>query len=413
MMSLVGVVICVAIGLSAALGVYLRKRQTATVAANRDAVPADFARDVTLDEHHRAADYTIARTRFAMAETLYDAAISILWLAAWMAPLYALASQFVPPGLSRSVLFVLAVGALGHVLELPFSLANAFWLEERFGFNRLTLKTFLFDEAKEALLGAAIGAPLLYGMFWLLGALPDTWWLIAYVAFIALMVAMTVIYPTFIAPLFNKFTPMEEGALKARMEALLAKCGFESRGLYVMDASKRSAHGNAYFTGFGKAKRIVFFDTLLEKHSIEEIESILAHELGHFKYGHVRQMILQAAIISFIGFAALYWAFGNETFAGWFGLPNDPGVVLVALLLAKEPISHLLRPLFAWRSRKNEFEADDFARRIVGKEPMISALTRLTRDNLATLTPDPVYATFYFSHPPVPVRVAQLRGAEG
>ncbi|MEK4034690.1 M48 family metallopeptidase [Methylocystis sp. IM2] len=183
------------------------------------------------------------------------------------------------------------------------------------------------------------------------------------------------------------------------------------QGLYVMDASKRSAHGNAYFTGFGKAKRIVFFDTLLEKHTLDEIESILAHELGHFKFGHVRQMILQAAIIAFIGFAALYWAFGSETFAGWFGLPHDPGVVLIALLFAKEPVSHLLHPLLAARSRKNEFEADDFARRIVGKEPMISALTRLTRDNLATLTPDPLYAKFYFSHPPVPMRVAQLRGA--
>jgi STE24 endopeptidase len=412
-MSLMGVLICVAIALSAALGVYLRMRQTDNVAANRDAVPADFAREVTLEEHRRAADYTIARTRFAMGETLYDAILSILWLAAWLAPLYALVSQAVAPGLTRSVVFVLAAGFVSHVFELPFTVANAFLLEERFGFNRLTPRTFLLDEIKSVALGLALGAPLLYGMFWLLGAFPETWWLFAYVAFMALIVAMTLIYPTFIAPLFNTFTPMEEGSTKARMEALLAKCGFESKGLYVMDASKRSAHGNAYFTGFGKAKRIVFFDTLLEKHTLEEIESILAHELGHFKYGHVRQMIFQAAAIAFVGFAVLYWAFGNPTFVTWFGLPTDPGVVLVALLLAKEPISHLLHPLLAHRSRKNEFEADDFARRIVGKEPMISALTRLTRDNLATLTPDPLYARFYFSHPPVPVRVAQLRGAEG
>ncbi|PPD44183.1 MAG: peptidase M48 [Methylocystis sp.] len=410
-MSAMGVLICIAIAVSAALGVYLRKRQTDNVAANRDVVPADFARDVTLEDHRRAADYTIARTRFAMAETLYDALLSILWLAVLMAPLYALVSRYFEPGMTRSVAFVLAVGFIGHVMELPFSLANAFWLEERFGFNRLTLKMFFLDEAKGVALGLALGLPLLYGMFWLLGALPDTWWLFAFVAFMGLTIAMTVIYPTFIAPLFNKFTPMEEGSTRARMEALLQKCGFESRGLYVMDASRRSAHGNAYFTGFGKAKRIVFFDTLLEKHSLEEIESILAHELGHFKYGHVRQMILMAAVIAFIGFAVLYWAFGDATFAGWFGLPNDPGVVFVALLFAKEPLSHVLTPLMAWHSRKNEFEADDFARRIVGKEPMISALTRLTRDNLATLTPDPLYAQFYFSHPPVPVRVAQLRAA--
>lgn len=410
-MSLMGVLICVAIAFSAGLGLYLRQRQIDAVLANRDRVPADFSAAVSLDEHRRAADYTIARTRFAMAETVYDSTVSILWLAAFMAPLYALVSQAVAPGLTRGVVFVMAVMAIEHVIELPFSLANAFWLEERFGFNRLTLKTFILDEAKGAALGAAIGVPLLYGMFWLFGAFPDVWWLFAYVAFMALTIAMTVIYPTFIAPLFNSFTPMQEGALKERMESLLARCGFESRGLYVMDASKRSAHGNAYFTGFGKAKRIVFFDTLIEKHSVDEIESILAHELGHFKYGHVRQMILQSALIAFVGFAALHWAFASETFSGWFGLPHDPGVVFVALLLAKEPLSHLLRPLLAWRSRKNEFEADDFARRMVGEEPMISALTRLTRDNLATLTPDPIYARFYFSHPPVPVRVAQLRAA--
>jgi STE24 endopeptidase len=330
-----------------------------------------------------------------------------------MAPLYALVSQFIEPGLTRSVAFVLLLSVIGHLLGIPFSLANAFWLEERFGFNRLTLSTFFLDEFKSAALGLAIGTPLLYAMFWLLGALPNVWWLFAYAGFMAFTVAMTVIYPTFIAPLFNKFTPMEEGSTRSRMEALLAKCGFESKGLYVMDASKRSAHGNAYFTGFGKAKRIVFFDTLLQKHTLEEIESILAHELGHFKYGHVRQMILQAAAMAFLGFAVLYWAFGSPTFAGWFGLPSDPGVVLMALLFAKEPVSHLLHPLLAWRSRHNEYEADDFARRMVGKEPMISALTRLTRDNLATLTPDPLYASFYFSHPPVPLRVAQLRGAEG
>lgn len=410
-MSLMGVLICVAIALSAALGVYLRKRQIDTVAANRDAVPADFAREVSLEDHRRAADYTIARARFGMVETVYDAAVSILWLAAWMGPVFVVVSNAIEPGLTRSVAFALTVALLSHFMETPFSLANAFWLEERFGFNRLTLKTFVLDEAKSLLLGLVIGAPLLYGMFWLLGALPNSWWLVAYVVFMAITIAMTVIYPTLIAPLFNTFTPMEEGSTKARMEALLQKCGFESRGLYVMDASKRSAHGNAYFTGFGKAKRIVFFDTLLEKHTIDEIESILAHELGHFKFGHVRQMILQAAIIAFIGFAILYWAFGSETFSSWFGLPHDPGVVLIALLFAKEPFSHLLHPLIAARSRKNEFEADDFARVIVGKEPMISALTRLTRDNLASLTPDPLYAKFYFSHPPVPVRVAQLRGA--
>ena len=410
-MSGMGVFICIAIAASAALGVYLRLRQMATVAGNRDKVPADFVREVTLDEHRRAADYTIARTQFSIVETVFDAVIAVLWLAFWLAPFYAAIAQFVEPGLTRSVLFVLAFGLISDLIAMPFSAAKAFWLEERFGFNRLTPGKFLADEAKTGLLQLVIATPLLFGMFALLRAAPDSWWLMAYVVFIALSIAMTVIYPTVIAPLFNKFTPMEEGSTKQRMETLLAKCGFESKGLYVMDASTRSTHGNAYFSGFGKAKRIVFFDTLLQKHSLDEIESILAHELGHFKFGHVRQMLLQAAAIAFVGFAALWWVFGSDVFAGWFGLPNDPGVVMVALLLAKEPISHVLSPLLAWRSRRAEFEADDFAREIVGTEPMISALTRLTRDNLATLTPDPLYATFYFSHPPVPVRVAHLRAA--
>jgi STE24 endopeptidase len=404
-----GLVICLAIAASAGLGVYLRLRQMTMVKANRDQVPPDFAREVTLNDHRRAAEYTMAKTEFSIVETVFDAAISILWLALGLAPLYAAIAAFVEPGLVRSVLFVLVFGAIASLIDMPFAAARAFWLEERFGFNRLTPAKFLFDQAKSGALELAISTPLLFGMFWLLRAAPDTWWLFAYVAFIAIAIAMTVIYPTVIAPLFNKFTPLEEGDMKRRMEALLARCGFESKGLYVMDASTRSTHGNAYFSGFGKAKRIVFFDTLLAKHSPDEIESILAHELGHFKFGHVRQMLLQGAAIAFVGFAVLWWAFGSDIFAGWFGLPNDPGVVLIALLLARDPISHVLSPLLAWRSRRAEFEADAFARDLVGKEPMISALTRLTRDNLATLTPDPLYATFYFSHPPVPVRVAQLR----
>lgn len=410
-MTITGALVCLAILMSCGLGVYLRMRQIDAVARHSEAVPADFAGQVTLDDHRRAADYTIARTRFGIAETVSDALLSVAWLAFWLAPLYALVAGLIEPGLTRSVVFVCAFALIGHVLELPFSFFNAFRLEEKFGFNRLTPKTFALDEIKSLGLTAAIAVPALYAMFALLRALPDSWWLFAWVAFMALTLAMTVIYPTVIAPMFNTFTPMAEGDAKSRMEALLKKCGFESKGLYVMDASTRSSHGNAYFSGFGKAKRIVFFDTLLEKHSLDEIESILAHELGHFKHGHVRQMILQSAIVAFLGFAVLYWAFSTGDFTNWFGLPNDPGVVLVALILAQEPVAHLLKPLLSWRSRKAEFEADDFARQIVGNEPMISALTRLTRDNLASLTPDPLYARFYFSHPPVPVRVAQLRSA--
>ena len=409
-MTPLAMMICAAIVVSTALGVYLRLRQMASVTRNRNATPRDFAKDVTLEEHRRAADYTLARTRFSIFETVYDGILSLLWLLFWLAPLYNIIAQVTAPGLNRSVALFVAFVALAELLAMPLSLADTFWLEARFGFNRQSLASFLADWLKAGALQLAIGAPLLYAMFALLQAAPDYWWLCAFVGFMAFIVAMMAVYPTFIAPLFNKFSPLPEDDLRRRLEALLQKCGFESRGLYVMDASTRSARGNAYFTGFGKAKRIVLFDTLLAKHTPEEIESILAHELGHFKFGHIRQMLAMAAGLAFVGFAALHWALGPQGLSVVFSLPADPGLALIIAVLAKDPLMHILSPLMAWRSRRAEFEADDFAKRMVGKEPMIAALTRLTRDNLATLTPDRLYALFYYSHPPVPVRVAHLRG---
>ena len=392
------------------LGVYLRLRQLAFVARNRDAAPRDFANEVTLEEHRCAADYTVAKTRFSIFETVYDGIFSLVWLFFGLTPFYQLVAAATAPGLTRSVALVVAFVALAEALTLPLSLADTFWLEARFGFNRQSLAGFVGDWLKAGFLQLAIGVPLLYAMFAVLRAAPDYWWVYAFVGFMGFMVAMMAAYPTFIAPLFNKFSPLPQDGLRRRLEALLQKCGFESRGLYVMDASTRSARGNAYFTGFGKAKRIVLFDTLLAKHTPEEIESILAHELGHFKFGHVRQMLGLAAALAFVGFGALHWALGPQGLCAVFSLPHDPGLALVIALLAKEPVLHILSPLLSWRSRRAEFEADDFAKAMVGKEPIISALTRLTRDNLATLTPDRLYALFYYSHPPVSLRVAHLRG---
>ena len=263
-MTSMGALVCIAILFSAGVALYLRARQIATVARHRDIVPVDFADRVSREEHRQAADYTIARTRFGMAEKTFDALVALLWLACWLAPLYALVAAWIEPGLSRSVAIVIGFGFASAILDLPFALANNFWLEEKFGFNRLTPTTFALDELKSLVLGLCLVTPALFGLFALLRALPDNWWLLGWAAFMGLTLAMTVIYPSVIAPLFNTFTPMEAGAMRSRMEALLQRCGFESRGLFVMDASKRSAHGNAYFTGFGKAKRIVFFDTLLE-----------------------------------------------------------------------------------------------------------------------------------------------------
>lgn len=409
-MTALALAICIAIMLSTGLGVYLRGRQIVAVAQSRDAAPRDFAKEVTLDEHRRAADYTLARTRFSIFEQAYEGGVAIGWLLFGLTPLYGVIAGWFQPGLTRSVALVVAFAALSEVLALPCSLAETFWLEARFGFNRQSPPSFLADWLKTGMLQLLIGAPLLYAMFAVLRAAPDWWWLYAFVGFMVFMIVMMAVYPTFIAPLFNKFSPLPNDDLRRRLEALLRKCGFESQGLYTMDASTRSARGNAYFTGFGKAKRIVLFDTLLAKHTPEEIELILAHELGHFKFGHIRQMLALTAGLAFIGFAVLYWALGPQGLASAFLMPNDPGLGLVIAMLAKEPVLHVLSPLLAWRSRRAEFEADDFAKAMVGEEPMVSALTRLARDNLATLTPDGIYALFYYSHPPVPARVAHLRG---
>jgi STE24 endopeptidase len=397
-----------AIALSAALGVYLKWRQSAAAVAHRDAVPPEFAGTVGLEEHRRAADYTVASMRLSGFEAIFDAALAVLWLSLWLAPLYDLLSRVLAPGLSLSVAVVAAVTAIDHILRLPLSLVETFVVETRFGFNRTTLGRFFIDQAKGAALWAALVVPLLYGLFFLLRIFPDYWWLLAFAASMALMVAIIVIYPIFIAPLFNRFTPLSDEELKARMEALLAKCGFESDGLFVMDASTRSSHGNAYFSGLGKAKRIVFFDTLLQQHTRDEILAILAHELGHYKFGHVRQRLAQAGVFAFAAFATLYWAFSAGGLARRFGLPEDPGLVFVIVTTASGPILHLLSPVTSWLSRRAEFQADAFAKKVVGKEPMVSALAKLSRDNLSTLTPDRLYALFYYSHPPVPLRIAAL-----
>jgi STE24 endopeptidase len=410
-MSLLAIAIFAAIALSGALDLYLERRQARAVGAHREHVPAAFTGEVSLEEHQRAADYTLARMWVAMGTTLFDTALAVVWLAFLFGPVYAAVAGAVPAGLWRSVAVVVAVGAISYVLHLPFTLVRTFRLEARFGFNRTTPGLFVLDQVKGLALQLALAVPLLYGFFALQRALPDYWWIFAWAGLMVVMIAMIVIYPAFIAPLFNKFTPMAEGPMKMSIEALLKKCGFESNGSFVMDASKRSAHGNAYFSGFGKAKRIVFFDTLLEKHSGDEILSVLAHELGHYKYGHVYLRIVEMAILAWLAFIVLHWAFAAGTLASAFGLPDDPGLVLMIVLTALGPVSHLVSPLTNYLSRRAEFQADDFAKSMVGGEPMIAALTKLTRDNLATLTPDRFYAVFNYSHPPVPERVAHLKDA--
>jgi STE24 endopeptidase len=396
---------------SSLLGCYLCRRQIDHVRSLRDSTPSDFAASVPIEEHRRAADYTMASAGMAGYKALYDGAIGLAWLLLLLSPLYLLVSRFVEPGLTRSVAIVAIFAAFSEIADWPFAFHKTFGLDARFGMNRQTLRGFFVDRLKTGLLELVVSVPMLYGMFWAFRAFPEHWWLIAFAGFMLFVVGVTALYPTLIAPLFNEFTPLPNDDLRARLEALLQKCGFAARGLFVMDASKRSTRSNAYFAGFGKAKRIVLFDTLLARHTPDEIESILAHELGHYKFGHVKKMMLTFAVIAFLGFAALHWAMRPQGLAPAFGFASDPGVAFVVVLIALEPIMHLLSPLLSWRSRLAEFEADAFAKEMVGEAPMISALTRLTRDNLATLTPDRLYTLFYYSHPPVPVRIAHLRGA--
>jgi len=403
--------IVAAVCLSALVALYLMRRQARAVRAHRDHVPEDFTAEVDIDDHRHAADYTLARTGLACVETIFDTLVGVLWLLVLLAPLYVLLAAVFPAGLTRSVAVVVCVAAVDHVLGLPFSIFRTFRLEARFGFNRITPALFLRDELKGVVLRLVLGVPLLYGLFFLLHALPELWWLLGFVAIMALMLVMLVVYPTLIAPLFNRFTPMQDESMRARIEALLRQCGFEAKGLFVMDASKRSTHGNAYFAGFGKAKRIVFFDTLLAKHSPDEILSILAHELGHYKLGHIGQRIAETAVFAFAGFLVLGWAFASDALSGAFGLPDDPGLVLVIVLIAAGPVLHLIAPLTSFLSRRAEFEADAYAKDLLGPDSMIRALTRLSRDNLSTLTPDELYVLFYYSHPPVPMRIERLKGA--
>jgi STE24 endopeptidase len=410
-MNVLAAAIVAAIAFSGMLALVLLGRQAASVASHRNSVPQEFASEVSLADHQRAAAYTLARARLAMAQVGFDTILALLWLMLLLNPLYSLVALFAAPGIVRSVAFVIAFAAAERLLHLPFALYRTFWLEERFGFNRESKAMFLLDTLKGALLSLVIGVPLFLSLFMLLALLPGLWWLIAWAGFMGVTIAMSIIFPSVIAPWFNKFTPLPDGPLRARVEALLAKCGFEPKGLYVMDASRRSTHGNAYFTGFGRAKRIVFFDTLLQTHTADEILSILAHELGHYKLGHIVQRIALLAGFSLVGLGALAWAFATGEPARAFGLPQDPGAILIAAAIAAAPLMHLLSPLMSWFSRRAEFQADNFAKAFSGAPPMISALIKLTRDNLSTLTPDFLYAWFYYSHPPVQERIAQLRAA--
>ena len=399
---------------------WLATRQMRHVAAHRDAVPAPFVSTITLAAHQRAADYTLAKSRIGLLNMAFGAIVLLGWtlLGGIDALNIALRDGLQPRfgSMAYQLALLACFAVIGSLLDLPFALYSTFRIEQRFGFNRMTWKMYLADTAKGALVGALVGLPVAALMLWIMGATGSLWWLWAWGAWMAFNLLILVLYPTVIAPLFNKFEPLADESLKARVQALMARCGFAAKGLFVMDGSKRSAHANAYFTGFGAAKRVVFFDTLLSKLTPGEVEAVLAHELGHFKHKHVIKRIVSMFAISLAGLALLGWLSTQAWFYAGLGVrpsmaePND-AVAMLLFLLVTPLFGFFVSPLFAQLSRRHEFEADAYACRQASGDDLAAALLKLHEDNAATLTPDPLYVRFYYSHPPASERLAALSRA--
>ena len=405
--------------LLATLGVkfWLASRQMRHVAAHRDRVPAAFAANISLAAHQRAADYTLAKARLGLLSTAFGTAVLLGWtLLGGLDLLNASLRDALQPqfgNLAYQLALLVCFSLIGGVLDLPFELYSTFRVEQRFGFNRMTWQLYLADMAKGLFVGALIGLPIAALMLWIMGATGGLWWLWAWGAWMAFNLLILVLYPTVIAPLFNQFKPLDDDALKTRVQALMARCGFAAKGLFVMDGSKRSAHANAYFTGFGAAKRVVFFDTLLSQLTPGEVEAVLAHELGHFKHRHVLKRIASMFVLSLAALALLGWLSAQMGFYTALGVrpsvsaAND-AVALLLFMLAAPVFSFFVTPLFAQLSRRHEFQADAYACAQADGADLSSALLKLHADNATTLTPDPVYARFYYSHPPASERLAAL-----
>jgi STE24 endopeptidase len=397
---------------------WLSARQIAHVRAHREAAPPAFADRVGGAAHRKAADYTVAKQRLGIIETIVDALVLVaITLGGGLAWLFSATETLALPALLRDLLLLAGVALVGGAGALPFSWWRTFRIEERFGFNRTTLRVWITDLVKGLAVGTVLGAPLALLVLWLMKSAGAAWWIYAWLAWMAFQLLILLLYPTVIAPLFNKFSPLPAGDARERIERLLARCGFRASGLFVMDGSKRSGHGNAYFTGFGRAKRVVFFDTLLARLAPEEIEAVLAHELGHFRLRHVVKRIVWSAVLSLVFLGLLAWLAGAPWFYAGLGIPDAdvaaamarPGVALALFMLALPVFTFALSPVSAAYSRRHEFEADAFAAEHASAAALVAALIKLYEDNAATLTPDPIHSAFYDSHPPAALRVARLQ----
>ncbi|HEY8096828.1 MAG TPA: M48 family metallopeptidase [Methylobacter sp.] len=404
------IVFLIALTLSFSVQFWLSKRHAGYVAKHRDAVPEAFKNTVSLEAHQKAADYTLAKSRLGDIDSIIGV---ILLLVMTLGGGINLAFEFWASSIENPLIAGLAAVAsiflVMTLIEIPTSVYQTFVIEEKFGFNKSTPQQFVKDQLLQLVLVAIIGMPLLALILWVMDSIGSLWWLWAWAILISFSLLMSWLFPTLIAPLFNKFTPMEEGSLKERIQGLLARCGFNSNGIFIMDGSKRSGHGNAYFTGLGNNKRIVFFDTLINSLEDEELEAILAHELGHFKCKHTIKMLIATAVMSLISFAILGWLIDQTWFYNGLGVvqPSHAAALLLFMLVSSS-FTFFMQPISAYFQRKFEFEADDFASAHAKAEKLVSALVKLFEENASTLTPDPLYSAFHYSHPPAAIRIANL-----
>jgi len=391
--------------------IWLASRHIAYVQANRGQVPVAFKENIALDAHQKAADYSTAKTKLVITEAIVQAfLLAALTLGGGLQLIDDIWRNILPSQeIIRGALVICSAMLVSSFVDLPFEYYKTFVVDEKFGFNKMSQVMFFTDLVKHSLVGLALGAPILFAALWLMQGAGQYWWLYLWIIWSIFNLLMLAVYPTFIAPLFNKFVPLQDESLKQRIEALLTKCGFKSQGLFVMDGSSRSSHGNAYFTGFGASKRVVFFDTLLERLNADEIEAVLAHELGHFKHKHVIKRIVILFLMSFLGLALLGWLINQPWFYTGLGVTQMSNYIALMLFMLVSPIFlFLLRPVMASYSRKNEFEADDYAANHASAKDLVKALVKLYRDNASTLTPDPLHSAFYDSHPPASIRISKL-----
>ncbi|HHH45781.1 MAG TPA: M48 family peptidase [Thiotrichales bacterium] len=399
------------LALSTGVQLWLTRRHMRHVKAHADRVPEPFRENIPLEAHRRAAEYTLARARLDQAETLWQAVVLLGWtLGGGLDLLDGFWRGFGWEPVATGTAVLLSALAINSLLELPFSIWHTFVIEDRFGFNRTTPATFVSDLLKQALLLVVIGGPLIALVLWLMERAGSLWWFDVWLVWMGFTLLMMWAWPTFIAPLFNRFEPLKDEALRQRIERLLSRAGFSSQGVFVMDGSRRSGHGNAYFTGFGRNKRIVFYDTLLDTLSPDEIEAVLAHELGHFRRRHVQKQLAVMALLSLAGLWLLGWLMNTPAFFAGLGVSHPSTYNGLLLFLMVMPLFGVfLQPVINAFSRRYEFEADDFAARQTDARRLVSALVKLYRENASTLTPDPLYSAFHDSHPPAPVRIAHLQ----